>query len=353
MIIHNINVDVNNFAFSLPEEMYIDIRPDSAIEPVHTIPVDEQPALAYLASLGKSSQRTMYGSLVIIAGILTGGQCDPLTLPWWRLKRSHVLAVRAWLIEHKAPSTGQKYMAALRGVLKEAWRMGHLSMEEYHRAVDVNPIRGTGLEQAAGRALTQGEKAAVLATLAHSERPIDIRNAAIFGLLVYAGLRRAEVINLRLDDYQPETTALSIHGKGNKQRTVYAATGVDNALNDWIHLRTQIEQDEECNSWLFTRVLKSGRILNTQLTPEAVYYAMKELQERAGVNAFTPHDGRRTFAGDLLDSGTDLATVQKLMGHQSATTTAKYDRRGERAKQKAIGNLHMPYQAKFDKESRE
>jgi hypothetical protein len=53
---------------------------------------------------------------------------------------------------------------------------------------------------------------------------------------------------------------------------------------------------------------------------------------------------RRTTAGDLLDVGADIVTVQKILGHSSPATTARYDRRPEETKRKAISLLHVPYQ---------
>ena len=95
---------------------------------------------------------------------------------------------------------------------------------------------------------------------------------------------------------------------------------------------------------LFVRILKGGKLTSARLTPQAIYHIQHARARAAGVATFSPHDLRRTYAGDLLDAGVDLATVQKLMGHSDANTTARYDRRGERAKRQAARLLHVPYQ---------
>ena len=64
---------------------------------------------------------------------------------------------------------------------------------------------------------------------------------------------------------------------------------------------------------------------------------------RAGLEHVTPHDLRRSFVTHLLDAGNDLSVVRDLAGHADLQTTARYDRRGERAQEAAAATLAVPY----------
>ena len=321
------------------ELMNIDIRPQDALAPVSNVAASLNPARVYLASLANGSHRTMLGALNLSAAVLSLGRCDHHTLPWWLLRKAHTNALRAWLQQNRSAATGNKVLSAVRGTLRAAWDLDQLDTDAYMKAISIKAIPGSRPDQAAGRALAPGEFAALLRVCAMDRTPAGVRDAALLGLGVLAGLRRAELAGLQVEDYKEGV--LWVRGKRNKERTVPVAAGVIDALADWLHLRGE---------WLgplFTVILKSGAIQQAGISEAAIYKIFQKRAGQAGVKAFSPHDLRRTFAGDLLDAGADIATVQKLMGHASVSTTAGYDRRGERAKHTAIGKLHMAWTRRF------
>jgi site-specific recombinase XerD len=311
--------------------------------PTTYVAADRHPALVYLASLSPGSRRTMRQALDVIAVTLTAGQCDHLTLPWGRLRFPHAQAVRAHLSARYAAATANKMLAALRQTLRMAWRLGYLSAEEYQRTVDLRPVVGENPDAAAGRALSYGEWAALFAVCAADPTPAGVRDAALLAVLKVGGLRRGEAAGLQLADYDRATGALRVAGKRNKTRLVpIEDDGAKDALADWLYVRS------ERPGALFVRILKGGQVTEEGLSDQGIYHILNRRRQQAQTAPFTPHDLRRTFAGDLLDAGVDLPTVQQLMGHASANTTARYDRRGERAKRSAVKKLHVPYQRRHE-----
>lgn len=298
---------------------------------------DRRPAGSYLASLGAGSRRTMAATLHAIAHLLSEGHADARSLDWARVRREHGLALRAAMLERGySPSSVNKALAAFRGVLREAWRAGLLAAEDYQAAIDVPTVRAERLPR--GRALSVGELTALMAACRRDAGPIGARDAALIALLYAGGIRRSEAVALDREDYDAPTGEVKVRsGKGRKQRTLYLANGSLEAMADWLRLRGDTVGP------LFYAVRKGGRLEPRRISDQAVLYIARHRADQAGVRAFSPHDLRRSMISEMLDRGVDLATVQRIAGHSSPTTTARYDRRGEEAKRRAASVLHVPY----------
>ena len=79
------------------------------------------------------------------------------------------------------------------------------------------------------------------------------------------------------------------------------------------------------------------------MSEDLVYSLVRKAGAAVGHPELTPHDLRRTWTGDLLEAGVDLATVQKMAGHASVSTTGRYDRRDRGVQRGASSLLQVPY----------
>ena len=324
---------------SLTRRAILGREPEASNQPlILTIqpPADRHPAKVYVSRLAPGSRRTMRAALDLVAGMLTSGAADAQTLDWSRVRYQHAQAIRSGLAERYKPATANKALCAVRGVLREAWRLGLVASEDYRRAADVEAVKGESLP--AGRALTAGELKALLAACSGDDTAAGARDAALLALLYGGGLRRSEAVALDVADYDSTTGMLVVrHAKGNRDRVVYATNGAADALADWLAVR-----GDEAGP-LFLPVNKGGVVGGHRLTGQAVLYILRRRAAQGGVTRLSPHDLRRTFISDLLDLGADISTVQRLAGHAQVTTTTRYDRRGEATKRKAASMLHVPY----------
>ena len=150
-------------------------------------------------------------------------------------------AIRAELEKQYKPATVNKALAAVRGAMRAAWLLGQMTAEDYHKPREVKGVRNTTLP--AGRELTSGEIAALMAACENDTTPAGVRDGAIIAVAYVAGLRREELAGLDLADYDPESGKLIIRGKGSKERTGYLANGAGRALADWLALRGNQEGD--------------------------------------------------------------------------------------------------------------
>lgn len=290
------------------------------------------PVAVYLAGLSPASRRTMRGALRVIATLLTP-EADEQTLAWASLDYAETSAIRASVAARFAPATANRMLAAMRGVLRAAFKLGRMSSDQMTRACSVAPARGIRLPK--GRALSEAELRALFASCDRATVG-GARNAALLGVLYGVGLRRAEIVALDLADFDAAAGTLLVRGKGNKERRGFVSRGSRQALDGWLAVRGQEPGP------LFLPVGRRGTIERRRLSDQAVAQLVRRLARRAKVARFSPHDVRRTFIGDLLDAGVDLPTVQALAGHSSPATTAGYDRRGDRARRRASELLHVP-----------
>lgn len=326
------------------------------------------PATVYLARLAPGSRRTMHGALATVAAICVPDADpppDPEAFPWEAFRAEHAKAVRAALAERFKYTTVNKTLSALRGVLREAWELGLMETEHYHRAAAVRAVKGTSAAAATGRSLARGElRALIEACLApvsprQGEAAVVTekgqRDAAMVALGYGCGLRRDELASLTVGDLDLVQRRVVVRGKGNKERVVPIPPGAFHALRDYLAVRVGglVGASGEASllsplykeTPLFVRARRGGRLDREAgaLTGQAVYHVLSTRAAEAGVAAFSPHDLRRSYVGDLLDEGADLSVAQQLAGHASPTTTAGYDRRGERAKEQAAARLDVPY----------
>ena len=153
----------------------------------------------------------------------------------------------------------------------------------------------------------------------------DPRNTAMLYLSYGCGLRVGEIATLNLGDVIDEDgkviDSFDLKGrntKSGKPRTVYLANKkVREALAEYVaHLRTKGDV------YLAGPLFMSYR--RDRMSPNTLQQVFAWMYERAGLKGCKSHSGRRYYATKLLNEGTDVRSVQELMGHANINQTGRY-----------------------------
>jgi len=162
------------------------------------------------------------------------------------------------------------------------------------------------------RALDQRQAAELLASFR------TWRDRAIAGLMLYCGLRSAEVLGLAVTDVDIGGRWVQVTGKGNRERRVPLDTDVGSVIQAYL----LAERPETASTRLFIVAKGPGR--GQPLTEAGLRRIFRYHREIAGVPAGNPHALRHTFGTALAEAGVDLAVMQALLGHAHVDTSARY-----------------------------
>jgi integrase/recombinase XerC len=148
--------------------------------------------------------------------------------------------------------------------------------------------------------------------------PIEIRDWAAAELLYATGMRVGELVGVDVDDIDVSERLVRVMGKGGKERVVPFGVPAARASRLWLERgRPQLLVDR------FTPALFVGR-RGRRADQRQIREAIHRLAAAAGIGDVAPHSLRHTAATHLVDGGSDLRSVQEVLGHASLTTTQRY-----------------------------
>ena len=222
--------------------------------------------------------------------------------------KTHMLRLLDWLEE--ADANDEWYAKQRRRVLK------------FVKVKRMDAERGRRRSQ---RALKATEVARLLDVWADDGRAVGIRNYALLRLLIYTGLRRAEVVMLRWDDIDLEAHTVTVrHGKGDKERIAAIADATEATKRALLALWQTQAGAYDCLFPTMTAGRNPKFESDTPMSAQTIVRLLSLSSARAAIGHLSAHDLRRTHITLALDNGAPLQDMQAQAGHANPSTTLRY-----------------------------
>lgn len=165
---------------------------------------------------------------------------------------------------------------------------------------------------------SETEMESVLSKISYADNFEGKRDKLIIHILYTTGMRRAELINLKLVDLDFERQIIKVLGKRNKERIIPMLTETSQYFSSYEEERARLE---EINDDQFVFLSKSGNKIYETLVYRIINKYFREVSSKVKQS---PHILRHTFATHLLNKGADLNSVKELLGHSSLASTQVY-----------------------------
>ena len=167
--------------------------------------------------------------------------------------------------------------------------------------------------------LTLEESERLLNTVTNIDGKNKVRDFAIITLFLNCGMRLSELTGINIRDIDFENNKLNVIGKGNKERTIYLNKACINSINAYLSIRPKecIKNDSRVALFLSER--------KDRISQRMVQQIVKNYLTLTGLDKFSVHKLRHTAATLMYQYGeVDIRALQKLLGHESISTTEIY-----------------------------
>lgn len=224
--------------------------------------------------------------------------------------------LRQWIValteQGLQPASVNRMTSSLRSFFRWMRKVG---------AMDKDPFLRIG-QQRTPRKLPSYIPEGKMRELIEQPRPDDFeseRNALIITLFYATGMRLAELVGIRIDDFSADFGELRLRGKGNKERIVPLIEYARGRVRE--HIGRIIAENICTNEEKALFLTPAGKPLSRGM----VYKVVRAELEMAGVQGKrSPHVLRHTFATHMLEDGADMREIQEILGHSSLAATQVY-----------------------------
>ncbi|AQS92710.1 integrase [Polaribacter sp. BM10] len=201
--------------------------------------------------------------------------------------------------------------------------------------LDSNPLakhRALKIKKKVQVPFTVKEVNAVISSLENDNGFDTLRNKLLVELLYSTGIRRAELINIKLQDINSTNNTIKVLGKRNKERYVPILPSVLISIKKYLQ-----ERNKEGFVSEYLLITSKGNKLYETLVYRIINSYFSEVSSKVKKS---PHILRHSFATHLLNEGADLNSVKELLGHSSLASTQIYASNSLEAIKKVYNNAH-------------